>query len=48
MSDLSTFKTTSFHTELSFLDEETDDDLFGDEEDDDEYEEGNSGSVPGS
>uniref|UniRef100_UPI0037E8900A phosphorylase b kinase regulatory subunit alpha, liver isoform isoform X2 n=1 Tax=Semicossyphus pulcher TaxID=241346 RepID=UPI0037E8900A len=37
MSDLSSFKTTSFHTQLSFLDEENDDSLLEDEEDDDEY-----------
>uniref|UniRef100_A0A8P4KA07 Phosphorylase b kinase regulatory subunit n=1 Tax=Dicentrarchus labrax TaxID=13489 RepID=A0A8P4KA07_DICLA len=36
MSDLSSVQTTSFHTHLSFLDEE-DDDLLEDEEDDDEY-----------
>lgn len=39
MSDLSSFQTTSFHTRLSFLDEENDDSLFEDEEDDDEYRE---------
>ncbi|XP_038557637.1 phosphorylase b kinase regulatory subunit alpha, liver isoform isoform X3 [Micropterus salmoides] len=39
MSDLSSFKTTSFHTHLSFLDEENDDSLLEDEdeEDEDEY-----------
>ncbi|KAM7016037.1 phosphorylase b kinase regulatory subunit alpha, liver isoform 1-T1 [Tautogolabrus adspersus] len=36
MSDLSSFKTTSFHTRLSFLDEGTDDSLLEDEEDDDD------------
>uniref|UniRef100_UPI003AAE8437 phosphorylase b kinase regulatory subunit alpha, liver isoform isoform X1 n=1 Tax=Centroberyx gerrardi TaxID=166262 RepID=UPI003AAE8437 len=43
MSDLSSFQTTSFHTRLSFLDEENDDSLLEDEEeeDDEEYEEGN-------
>lgn len=37
MSDLSSFQTTSFHTHLSFLDEENDDSLLEDEDDDDEY-----------
>ncbi|XP_071389691.1 phosphorylase b kinase regulatory subunit alpha, liver isoform isoform X1 [Centroberyx affinis] len=43
MSDLSSFQTTSFHTRLSFLDEENDDSLLEDEEeeDDEEYEEEN-------
>nr|XP_020493625.1 phosphorylase b kinase regulatory subunit alpha, liver isoform isoform X1 [Labrus bergylta]XP_029133888.1 phosphorylase b kinase regulatory subunit alpha, liver isoform isoform X1 [Labrus bergylta] len=36
MSDLSSFKTTSFHTRLSFLDEGIDDNLLEDEEDDDD------------
>ncbi|XP_040900689.1 phosphorylase b kinase regulatory subunit alpha, liver isoform isoform X2 [Toxotes jaculatrix] len=35
MSDLSSFQTTSFHTRLSFLDEENDDIFLEDEEDDD-------------
>lgn len=49
MSDLSSFQTTSFHTRLSFLDEENDDSLFEDEEDDDEYrEEYTSCGVSGS
>lgn len=33
MSDLSTFQTTSFHTHLTFLDEENDDSLLEDDED---------------
>ncbi|XP_056234949.1 phosphorylase b kinase regulatory subunit alpha, liver isoform isoform X3 [Seriola aureovittata] len=39
MSDLSSFQTTSFHTRLSFLDEENDDSLLEDEdeEDNDDY-----------
>ncbi|XP_074523240.1 phosphorylase b kinase regulatory subunit alpha, liver isoform isoform X2 [Halichoeres trimaculatus] len=39
MSDLSSFQTTSFHTSLSFLDEENDDSLLEDEDEDygDEY-----------
>lgn len=41
MSDLSTFQTTSFHTRLSFLDEEIDDSLLDDfevqEEEDKKY-----------
>ncbi|XP_032368705.1 phosphorylase b kinase regulatory subunit alpha, liver isoform isoform X4 [Etheostoma spectabile] len=37
MSDLSSVQTTSFHTHLSFLDEEKDDSLLEDEEDNDEY-----------
>lgn len=37
MSDLSSFQTTSFHTRLSFLDEENDDSLLEDEEDGEEY-----------
>ncbi|KAI3376943.1 hypothetical protein L3Q82_000182 [Scortum barcoo] len=37
MSDLSSFQTTSFHTRLTFLDEENDDSLLEDEEEDDEY-----------
>lgn len=32
MSDLSIFQTTSFHTRLSFLDEENDDSLLDDDE----------------
>ncbi|XP_070824139.1 phosphorylase b kinase regulatory subunit alpha, liver isoform isoform X1 [Chaetodon trifascialis] len=36
MSDVSSFQTTSFHTHLSFLDEENDDSLI-EEEDDEEY-----------
>uniref|UniRef100_A0A4W6CH30 Phosphorylase b kinase regulatory subunit n=1 Tax=Lates calcarifer TaxID=8187 RepID=A0A4W6CH30_LATCA len=40
MSDLSSFQTTSFHTRLSFLDEENDDSLL---EDDDEEEEDDDG-----
>lgn len=39
MSDLSSFQTTSFHTSLSFLDEENNENLPEDEEDDDEYDE---------
>ncbi|KAF0042996.1 hypothetical protein F2P81_004333 [Scophthalmus maximus] len=35
MSDLSSFQTTSFHTRLSFLDEENDDSLLEDEDEDD-------------
>lgn len=35
MSDLSSVQTTSFHTHLSFLDEENDDSLLEDEDDDD-------------
>lgn len=35
MSDLSSFQTTSFHTSLSFLDDENNDGLLEDEEDDD-------------
>uniref|UniRef100_A0A667WRN2 Phosphorylase b kinase regulatory subunit n=1 Tax=Myripristis murdjan TaxID=586833 RepID=A0A667WRN2_9TELE len=47
MSDLSSFQTTSFHTQLSFLDEENDDDLLQDEEEeeDEEYEEEANYSV---
>uniref|UniRef100_A0A8C2WD08 Phosphorylase b kinase regulatory subunit n=1 Tax=Cyclopterus lumpus TaxID=8103 RepID=A0A8C2WD08_CYCLU len=37
MSDLSSVQTTSFHTHLSFLDEEDDDSLLKDEKDDEEY-----------
>ncbi|XP_022605187.1 phosphorylase b kinase regulatory subunit alpha, liver isoform isoform X4 [Seriola dumerili] len=36
MSDLSSFQTTSFHTRLSFLDEENDDSLLEDEDEDEE------------
>lgn len=39
MSDLSSFQTTSFHTRLSFLDEENDDTLLEDEEDEEDDEE---------
>ncbi|XP_071389692.1 phosphorylase b kinase regulatory subunit alpha, liver isoform isoform X2 [Centroberyx affinis] len=48
MSDLSSFQTTSFHTRLSFLDEENDDSLLEDEEeeDDEEYEEENDSCGP--
>ncbi|XP_070758111.1 phosphorylase b kinase regulatory subunit alpha, liver isoform isoform X2 [Enoplosus armatus] len=46
MSDLSSFQTTSFHTHLSFLDEENDDSLLEDEEDDDEYGEEYSNCGP--
>ncbi|XP_076587530.1 phosphorylase b kinase regulatory subunit alpha, liver isoform isoform X3 [Chaetodon auriga] len=45
MSDLSSFRTTSFHTHLSFLDEENDDSLI-EEEDDEEYD--NCGPSDGS
>lgn len=50
MSDLSSVQTTSFHTRLSFLDEENDDSLLEDEEDGEEYGEeynkcGPSGTV---
>ena len=52
MSDLSSFQTTSFHTRLSFMDEENDDSLLEDEDEDnygDEYGQyykcGPSGSV---
>lgn len=38
MSDLSTFQTTSFHTRLSFLDEEHDDSLLEDDEEQEEEE----------
>ncbi|XP_068167565.1 phosphorylase b kinase regulatory subunit alpha, liver isoform isoform X3 [Antennarius striatus] len=49
MSDLSSFQTTSFHTHLSFLDEESGDSLLEDEEADDEYgEDDNCGSSEGS
>lgn len=40
MSDLSSIQTTSFHTRLSFLDEENDDSLLEDDDDDDEEEYG--------
>lgn len=36
MSDLSSFQTTSFHTRLSFLDEDTDDSLLEDDDDEDD------------
>ncbi|XP_029603477.1 phosphorylase b kinase regulatory subunit alpha, liver isoform isoform X2 [Salmo trutta] len=36
MANISSFQTTSFHTELSFLDGDTDDDLLENEEDDEE------------
>lgn len=38
MSDLSSFQTTSFHTRLSFLDEENDDSLLEDDEEDEDDE----------
>ncbi|XP_034536645.1 phosphorylase b kinase regulatory subunit alpha, liver isoform [Notolabrus celidotus] len=37
MSDLSSFQPTSFHTRLSFLDEENEDSLLEDEDDEEEY-----------
>lgn len=40
MSDLSSFQTTSFHTRLSFLDKENDDDLLEDEDEEDYDENG--------
>jgi len=40
MSDLSSVQTTSFHTHLTFLDEENDDNLFEDEEEEDSEEYG--------
>ncbi|KAF3832845.1 hypothetical protein F7725_026510 [Dissostichus mawsoni] len=40
MSDLSSVQTTSFHTRLSFLDDENDDSLLEDEDDDDDEEYG--------
>uniref|UniRef100_A0A7N6FGP0 Phosphorylase b kinase regulatory subunit n=1 Tax=Anabas testudineus TaxID=64144 RepID=A0A7N6FGP0_ANATE len=40
MSDLSSFQTTSFHTHLSFLDKENDDDLLEDEDQEDYDENG--------
>lgn len=46
MSDLSSFQTTSFHTRLSFLDEENDENLLEDEEDDDKYDEEYSANFP--
>lgn len=50
MSDLSTFQTTSFHTRLSFLDEENDDSLPDDdevqEEEDEKYEDGYNNAGP--
>lgn len=42
MSDLSTFQTTSFHTHLSFLDEENDDSFLEDDEEQNEEEEDDS------
>lgn len=45
MSDLSSFQTTSFHTRLSFLDEENDENLLEDEEDE-EYDEEYSTNLP--
>lgn len=47
MSDLSSFQTTSFHTRLSFLDEENDENLLeNEEEDDDQYDEEYSTNIP--
>lgn len=45
-SDVSSFQTTSFHTRLSFLDEENDESLLEDEEGDDEYDEEYSANIP--
>lgn len=47
MSDLSSFQTTSFHTSLSFLDKENDDNLLEDEDEDEEDDEeyGPSGTL---
>lgn len=45
-SDLSSFQTTSFHTRLSFLDEENDESLLEDVEGDDEYDEEYSANIP--
>lgn len=45
MSELSSFQTTSFHTSLSFLDEETDDALLEEEGDDDEYDDEYSANI---
>nr|XP_046190262.1 phosphorylase b kinase regulatory subunit alpha, liver isoform-like [Oncorhynchus gorbuscha] len=39
MANISSFQTTSFHTELSFLDGDTDDDLLDNEEDEEDEEE---------
>lgn len=36
MANLSTFLTTSFHTQLSFMDADTDDNLLDEDEDDDD------------
>ncbi|XP_041643092.1 phosphorylase b kinase regulatory subunit alpha, liver isoform isoform X2 [Cheilinus undulatus] len=47
MSDLSSFKTTSFHTRLSFLDEENDENLLEDDDDDDDEEYGDDYSKYG-
>lgn len=47
MSDLSSFQTTSFHTRLSFLDEENDDSLLEDEEEDGDSEEYNTSGPSG-
>ncbi|XP_041702759.2 phosphorylase b kinase regulatory subunit alpha, liver isoform isoform X3 [Coregonus clupeaformis] len=49
MANISSFQTTSFHTELSFLDGDTDDDLLEEEEDGEDEEEGYvpSGSSKG-
>lgn len=50
MSDLSTFQITSFHTRLSFLDEENDDSLLDDdevqEEEDEKFEDGYNNAGP--
>ncbi|KAM3625489.1 uncharacterized protein V6R79_012826 [Siganus canaliculatus] len=52
MSDLSSFQTTSFHTHLTFMDEDNDDGLLEDveDDDDDDYRDvyGNTGSLEGS
>ncbi|XP_075904310.1 phosphorylase b kinase regulatory subunit alpha, liver isoform isoform X3 [Nelusetta ayraudi] len=45
-SDLSSFQTTSFHTRLSFLDEENDESLLEDVGGDDEYDEEYSANIP--
>lgn len=46
MSDLSSFQTTSFHTHLSFLDEENDDSLLKPEEDVDDKASGEEYNKP--
>ncbi|XP_044051074.1 phosphorylase b kinase regulatory subunit alpha, liver isoform isoform X4 [Siniperca chuatsi] len=48
MSDLSSFQTTSFHTHLSFLDEENDDSLLKDEDEEYGEEYNNCGPAEGS